>query len=235
MQNNSKTVSILLLQIFLLSLIFIPIIFTFTKIFGQSEISSTNKLPQFNIKWGSYGTGNGQFISPSGIAVDSSDNVYVVDAGNNRIQKFTNNGTFITTWGSYGTGNGQFNSAIDMDVDSSDKVYITNSNTGSGSNPVQKFTNNGTFITTWGYEGSGNGQFISPSGIAVDSSNNVYVSDLDDNNVQKFTSNGTFITTWGSYGTGNGQFISPSGIAVDSSNNVYVVDAGNNRIEIFVS
>src|SRR6478609_781928 len=188
MQNNSKTVSILLLQIFLLSLIFIPIIFTFTKIFGQSGISPTNKLHQFNIKWGSYGTGNGQFISPSGIDVDSSDN-----------------------------------------------VYITNSNTGSGSNPVQKFTNNGTFITTWGYEGSGNGQFISPSGIAVDSSDNVYVSDLDDNNVQKFTNNGTFITTWGSYGTGNGQFISPSGIAVDSSNNVYVVDAGNNRIEIFVS
>ena len=49
MQNNSKTVSILLLQIFLLSLIFIPIIFTFTKIFGQSGISSTNKLHQFNI------------------------------------------------------------------------------------------------------------------------------------------------------------------------------------------
>src|SRR6476661_4980448 len=188
MQNNSKTVSILLLQIFLLSLIFIPIIFTFTKIFGQSGISSTNKLPQFNIKWGSYGTGNGQFISPSGIAVDSSNN-----------------------------------------------VYSTNSNTGSGSNPVQKFTNNGTFITTWGYEGSGNGQFISPSGIAVDSSDNVYVSDLENNRIQKFTNNGTFITTWGSYGTGNGQFISPSGIAVDSSDNVYVVDAGNNRIQKFTN
>src|SRR6476469_1841934 len=136
MQNNSKTVSILLLQIFLLSLIFIPIIFTFTKIFGQSGISPTNKLHQFNIKWCSYGTGNSQFIIPSGIAVDSSDNVYVVDAGNNRIQKFTNNGTFITTWGSYGTGNGQFNSAIDMDVDSSDNVYVVDA----GNNRIQKFT-----------------------------------------------------------------------------------------------
>ena len=135
MQNNSKTVSILLLQIFLLSLIFIPIIFTFTKIFGQSEISSTNKLPQFNIKWGSYGTGNGQFISPSGIAVDSSNNVYVVDAGNNRIQKFTSNGTFITTWGSYGTGNGQFISPSGIAVDSSNNVYVVDA----GNNRIEIF------------------------------------------------------------------------------------------------
>src|SRR4051812_10111307 len=184
MQNNSKTVSILLLQIFLLSLIFIPIIFTFTKIFGQSGISSTNKLHKFNIKWGSYGTGNGQFISPSGIAVDSSDNVYVVDAGNNRIQKFTNNGTFITTWGSYGTGNGQFISPSGIAVDSSDNVYVVDA----GNNRIQKFTNNGTFITTWGSYGTGNGQFISPSGIAVDSSDNVYVVDAGNNRIEIFVS-----------------------------------------------
>ena len=88
MQKHNKVVSFLLLYIFLLSLIFITDIFTFPKVFGQSEISSTNKLYQLNTKWGSYGTGNGQFISPSGIAVDSSDNVYVVDAGNNRIEIF---------------------------------------------------------------------------------------------------------------------------------------------------
>jgi tripartite motif-containing protein 71 len=46
------------------------------------------------------------------------------------------------------------------------------------SNQVQKFTNNGTFITSWSSRGSGDGQFISPAGIAVDSSNNVYVTDM---------------------------------------------------------
>ena len=39
-------------------------------------------------------------ISPHGIAIDSSGNVYVADYGNNRIQKFTSNGNFITKWGS---------------------------------------------------------------------------------------------------------------------------------------
>jgi hypothetical protein len=38
----------------------------------------------------------------------TSDNIYVVDAGNHRIQKFTNNGEFIATWGTRGTNEGQF-------------------------------------------------------------------------------------------------------------------------------
>ena len=61
--------------------------------------------------WGSYGTGNGQFIYPKGIAVGTSPpgDVYVVDTGNNRIQKFTPTGNYIGQWGSYGSENGQFN------------------------------------------------------------------------------------------------------------------------------
>ena len=43
-------------------------------------------------KWGSNGAGNGQFASPSGVAVDGNGNVYVSDALNSRIQKFDSNG-----------------------------------------------------------------------------------------------------------------------------------------------
>ena len=49
--------------------------------------------------FGSLGQANGQFINPTGVAVDSSENVYTSDIGNSRVQKFTRNGTFITTWG----------------------------------------------------------------------------------------------------------------------------------------
>jgi tripartite motif-containing protein 71 len=44
--------------------------------------------PSFITKWGSQGEGDGQFDRPSGVAVDSSGNVYVADARNHRIQKF---------------------------------------------------------------------------------------------------------------------------------------------------
>src|SRR5207302_1702605 len=59
----------------------------------------------FVTKWGSQGGGDGQFANPTGVAVDGSGNVFVADSGNDRIQKFTNTGTFLTKWGSYGSGN----------------------------------------------------------------------------------------------------------------------------------
>jgi tripartite motif-containing protein 71 len=41
-----------------------------------------------------------------------------------RIQKFDNNGTFITKWGTEGEGDGQFDDAEDIAIDSSGKVYV---------------------------------------------------------------------------------------------------------------
>jgi hypothetical protein len=47
-------------------------------------------------KWGSTGSGDGQFVNPAlGVASDSSNNIYLADWGNNRIQKFDSNGNFI--------------------------------------------------------------------------------------------------------------------------------------------
>jgi DNA-binding beta-propeller fold protein YncE len=77
--------------------------------------------------WGSEGTGEGQFIEDHGIAVDSSGNVYVVDTRNNRIQKFSSDGTFIRAWGSEGCGTDQFLIPHDIAVDSSGNVYVTDS------------------------------------------------------------------------------------------------------------
>ena len=66
----------------------------------------------------------GQFNNPVGVAVDSVGNVYVVDAGNDRVEKFASTGTFILTWGSYGSGNGLFNNPLSAAVDSGGTVYV---------------------------------------------------------------------------------------------------------------
>jgi tripartite motif-containing protein 71 len=75
--------------------------------------------------------------------------------------------------------------------------------------------------------GTGNGQFIDPGVIIVDSEGNTYVTDQGNNRVQKFDSDGNFVTKWGSEGSGEGQFNSPLGISLDFEGNVYVVDTGN--------
>jgi tripartite motif-containing protein 71 len=103
-----------------------------------------------------------------------------------------------------------------------------NSNNLPGFKSIKKFDSNGKFITSWGSEGTGNGQFLRPEDVTVDSSSGtIFVADFEGNNIQKFTSDGNFITKWGSEGYGDGQFWLPHDIAIDSSDNVYVVDSGN--------
>ncbi len=191
----------------------------------------------FVTKWGSQGSGDGQFESPLGIAVDSYGNVFVTDGSgrlgesNNRIEKFDSSGNFITKWGSYGNGNGQFDFPYGVALDFSGNVYVAEPS----NNRIDKFDSSGNFITKWGSYGNGNGQFNSPQGVAVDSSGNVYVVDSNNDRIQKFDSSGNYITKWGSQGQGNGQFFSPSFVTVDSSGDVYVSDSLNDHIQKFDS
>jgi DNA-binding beta-propeller fold protein YncE len=183
----------------------------------------------FLTKWGSTGSGDGQFNGPHGIAVGPAQNVFVADNFNNRIEKFDNYGTFLTKWGSPGTGDGQFNNPAGVAVDGNRNVFVADE----GNNRIQKFDHNGTFLTAWGSPGTGAGQFATPVGIAVDGSGNVFVVDWNNSRVQKFDNNGVFLTTWGKEGSGKGEFKSAFGIAVDGSGNVFVVDQQNARIEQF--
>ena len=72
-----------------------------------------------------------------------------------------------------------------------------------------------------------------PWGIAIDSSDRVYVSEYLHHRVSVFTSEGQFVTLFGSEGEGPGQFKNPHGLAVDSSGVVYVCDNGNHRVQLF--
>ena len=122
----------------------------------------------------------------------------------------------------------------DVAVDAAGNVYVADLAWITEYGRVQKFSSSGSFIAKWDSQGSGDGQFNSPYGIAVDAAGNVYVADADNNRIQKLSSEGVFIAKWGS-STGDGQFYSPIGVAVDASGNVYVVDTGNNRIQKFSS
>ncbi len=130
--------------------------------------------PSLIISWGTYGTGNGRFDGPAGVAVDpTTGDVYVTDTENHRVQKFDADGTFLAKWGSEGTGNGQFDypEAVAVDPTTGD-VYVADTR----NHRVQKFDSDGTFLTGWGTIGFGDGQFVVPEGVAVDpTTGDVYV------------------------------------------------------------
>jgi RHS repeat-associated protein len=89
-----------------------------------------------------------------------------------------------------------------------------------------------TFGFQFGKEGTTEGRFKEPQGIAVNT-NGVYVLDTGNSRVQQFDAKGKWIRTFGSLGTAEGQLKAPRGIALDPKGDVWVADTGNNRIEEF--
>jgi hypothetical protein len=170
-------------------------------------------------QWGYFGTGNGQFEGPDGIAIGPNGVVYVSDNDYNpsvcRVEEFSSHGTYLGQWGSYGRGNGNgyFDVAGAIAVNaSSGNVYVLDY----GNHRVQEFSATGTYITQWGSYGSGNGQFESPLGVGIDPSGNVYVADGELYRIQEFTSSGAYITQWKTPAGAPGYFDEPDGVAINS-------------------
>lgn len=173
----------------------------------------------FLLKWGGMGTGESQFYSLFGVAVDSAENVYATDRDNNRVQKFTSTGTLLGWWGRgslttgwhgagspetqgfSGTGEGEFISALGISVDASDNVYVADAT----NNRIQKFDSTGGFLGWLGYDGTSTG----------------------------WHSPGSFQT--GVFGLGDGQFNYPSDVDTDSAGNIFVIDQRSYRVQKFDS
>jgi DNA-binding beta-propeller fold protein YncE len=160
----------------------------------------------------------------------------------------------LRQWGTKGvSGNSQFQFPFAISVDPfTGSVYVADV----GNNRIQKSTNSGAFIRSWGtfcvlstgigcfdedasaQLASGDGQFQYPFGVANSPSNNghVYVADTYNQRIQEFTNLGVFVRQWGVFGTGPGVFHYPFGIATNPSNNhVYVADTYNQRIQEFTN
>jgi DNA-binding beta-propeller fold protein YncE len=142
----------------------------------------------FVFRFGGSGLQDGKFNDPRGVAVDSAGNIYV--ASDTRVQKFDANGNFLLKWGGSGSGQGQFNTAEGIFIDAVGNVYVGDSNANGGGLAararIQKFNSSGVFLAQIGTGGTGDGQFTEPSGVSVDSSGSVYVTDATQNRVQKF-------------------------------------------------
>ena len=205
-----------------------------------SSVPTNRRVQKFNSS-GVYQTKfsfSGLITLASGIALDSSGtNVYVLENHNGRVEHWTTtNGidyTHVGGWGVPGYGPDPYYmvNPYGIAVDSAGNVYVADR----GNYRILKYTSNGSFITTWGSQGSGDNQFGDPRGIAVDNSGYVYVVDRLYFRIQKFTSDGTFLSKWGgTQGSGNGQFDYPQGIAVNGSSNVYVTEISpNQRVQKF--
>jgi len=200
---------------------------------GNHRVVRLTSSGKMLLSWGIQGTQAGEFNfykdngTLCGIAVDALGQVYVVDKGNDRIQKFSSFGDFSLMWGGAGSEPGQFMRAIYIAAAPDGSLYVTDD-----SNPlVQQFDANGELLQTWGSYGKGDGQFRHATGIVVDSSGNVYISDYQNRTIQKFNGRGEFIKSWK---TGQpGKYGIPEALAVDNEGRIYVTDSRLIQIEVF--
>lgn len=190
--------------------------------------------------------GNGtaaQFNEPMAIAITSNGDFYIADKENNRIRKMTVAGAVTTVAGSgvVGTANGtgtaaEFSSPIGIGTDAAGNCYVVDNT----SSLLRKITPAGIVTTLAGGAngfdfGEGfNRNFSEPSGVCVDTSGNVYVSEF--NTIKKVTPTNAVINMAGSFlnssvdGTGTLASMEPTGVCTDPSGNVYTVEKTYNRV-----
>ncbi len=171
---------------------------------------------------------------PTGIDTDDDGNIHVVSFGewgasSSMVIVYSPDGECIMKWGEGGGGEGQFSGPVGFAVANTGNVYIADT----WINRIQVFTTFGDdygeydyrshYLTGWQSFSSDEGMLNYPQGIAVNSKEEIYVTDTGNGRVQVFSSTGEFLFEFD-------VLSGPSGIALDSQDNVYVTQTwdGNN-------
>lgn len=196
-------------------------------------------------------TGNiARFSMPNGMAINSAGDVFVADRANHRIRKISPAGETTTFAGSGDAGfvddtgvNAQFENPNGIAIDSVGNLYVADE----ANHCIRKITPAGVVST---YAGSGiagfadgnalDAKFLYPTGVAIDSSNHVYVADSQNNRIRKIDAVTGMVTTFAGSGVPGfadgayleSQFSHPIALAINAAGGVLVVDHGNLRIRL---
>ena len=188
-------------------------------------------------RFGTLGTGPGEFLYPNDVVVGRDGIIYVSEyGGNDRVSSFTPQFEFITSFGGPESAPAALAGPYGMAMDAAGTLWVADT----GNHRVCRFDREGALIQTIGGVGKARGELRYPHDIAWipngqragDSRGGlVLVCEKANHRVQVFSTDGCARALWGAPGRGTGHFDSPTGIAV-AAGRVLVADAGNNRVVV---
>lgn len=181
--------------------------------------------------------GGGMFIWPHGLFVDDDSNVWVTDAvresrtpegsRGHQVIKFSSTGEELMRLGipgKAGKGDYQFNSPADVVVGDHGNIFIADGHNPDGNNRVMVYSQDGTFLRSWGKTGYAPGEFHALHAMAIDNSGRLFIADRFNNRLQIFDQEGNFIAQWTQFGR-------PSGVFFDDHGNIYVSDSESDNVQ----
>ena len=170
------------------------------------------------------GSSAGMFDGPWGVAVNERDEIAVTDSGNNRIQIFSSDGTYLRSFGSLGNQDGEFDFPTGI-------AYLHNGNivvADGKNNRLQIFSGKGEYLTQIGSKGNLDHQFNFPCCLSVGSDGNIIVTDADNKLIKIFTPSGQFLRKFG----GEDLLVQPCH-CIQKDQYFIVSDNGDDRIKVF--
>ena len=182
-----------------------------------------DKHDQLIRKFGSKGTGNGEFNRPIGVAFDSNNDLYVTDYNNHRVQKFDINGTYMFQFGTQGSGNGCLQHPIGILIHK-DKVYVAQWTV----HLISVFQLDGQLSYIIGPD-----HLHNPHYMAVNANDQLLVTNIGSHCITMFTLDGNYVGKFGAPGTGRGELNEPLNIAIDIHGFILVIERANSRVSIF--
>jgi RHS repeat-associated protein len=175
---------------------------------------------------GTAGELEGQMKEPMGIAASSGGNLFVVEKGNGRVEKFSPTGAILANFGTAGAKEGQLKEPTSVAVAPDGSLWVADT----GNNRVEEWTSTYSFVGTF-VNGSEH-----PDAVAVDSAGNILVAEQGKGRVLEVSTSGVILTVFGEGESGPGQLSlsDPVGIAANASGGVWITDPGHNQIQKWV-
>ena len=149
------------------------------------------------LSFGQQGSSYGMLNQPWGVAVNKQDEIAVTEVGNNRVQIFSSDGTYLRSFGWKGNKHGELHYPAGIALDENNNTIVVDN----VNHRVQLFSEQGEYLSQFGSKGNLDQQLRNPLGLCVDNDGKIMIADSNNKSIKIFSPNGHYVQKVGGEGS----------------------------------